>query len=228
MNPQDRPWINGQRLAASMNNASFQLPTKLSLLEATFMGEINGVYTTDFPDQPPAKFDYTNVSNSLNTTLLTTVKSTRVRKVKFNSTVEIVFQNTALIGAENHPMHLHGFNFYVLAQGFGNYNPLVDPGKFNLFSPQQRNTIAVPAGGWAAIRFRADNPVVENGRTPSTKLPPPPADLPKCELSTHSGVEIPYLLILKIFISSLVCYGVMRTCFVLTRARSGYKRVVHQ
>ncbi|VFQ60496.1 unnamed protein product [Cuscuta campestris] len=192
--------INGQRLAASMNNASFQLPTKLSLLEATFMGEVNGVYTTDFPDQPPAKFDYTNVTNTLNATLRTTVKSTRVRKVKFNSTVEIVFQNTALIGAENHPMHLHGFNFYVLAQGFGNYNPLVDPGKFNLFSPQQRNTIAVPSGGWAAIRFRADNPgvwllhchldvhlswglstaiVVENGRTPSTKLPPPPADLPK-------------------------------------------------
>ncbi|KAM3363329.1 laccase-7-like isoform X2 [Capsicum galapagoense] len=191
---------NGQRFAASMNNASFQLPTKMSMLEA-FFNNVPGIYTTDFPDQPSLKFDYTNPNNSFNPAIIMTTKSTKVKKLKFNATVEIVMQNTALIGVENHPIHLHGFNFHVLAQGFGNYNPTIDSKKFNLVNPQERNTIAVPVGGWAVVRFRANNPgvwlmhchlevhlpwglatafVVENGPTPSTKLPPPPPDLPKC------------------------------------------------
>ncbi|KAL0338240.1 UNVERIFIED_CONTAM: Laccase-7 [Sesamum angustifolium] len=190
----------GLKLAASMNNASFQLPTKLSMLEA-FFRNVDGIYTTDFPDTPPLQFDYTNASNSFNQALLITTKSTKVKKVKFNATVEVVLQNTALIGVESHPIHLHGFNFYVLAQGFGNYNPAIDAEKFNFVNPQARNTIAVPVGGWAVIRFRANNPgvwiihchldvhlpwglatafVVENGPTPETSLPPPPPDFPKC------------------------------------------------
>ncbi|KAK1354629.1 Laccase [Heracleum sosnowskyi] len=191
---------NGLRFAASMNNESFEFPTKLSMLEA-FFNNVDGIYTTDFPNQPPFVFDYTNASNSFNPNLLITTKSTKVTKLKFNSTVEIVLQNTALISIENHPIHLHGFNFYVLAQGFGNYDSVNDSKKFNLVNPQERNTIAVPVGGWAVIRFRANNPgvwlihchldvhmpwglatafVVENGPTPSSTLPPPPADLPKC------------------------------------------------
>ncbi|KAK4480996.1 hypothetical protein RD792_011864 [Penstemon davidsonii] len=190
----------GLKFAASMNNASFQFPTKLSMLEA-FFRNVGGVYTTDFPNAPPVQFDYTNANNSMNRALLVTTKSTKVKKVKFNATVEMVMQNTALIGIENHPIHLHGFNFYVLAQGFGNYNPAVDSNKFNFVNPQERNTIAVPVGGWAVVRFRANNPgvwlmhchldvhlpwglatafVVEDGPTPSTRLPPPPPDFPKC------------------------------------------------
>ncbi|KAM0027780.1 putative laccase [Helianthus debilis subsp. tardiflorus] len=192
--------IFGQRMSASMNNHSFAPPTSISLLEALFRN-VSGVYTTDFPDQPPLVFDYVNVNNSFNQTLLMTPKLTSVKKLKFNATVQLVFQNTALVGIENHPMHLHGFNFYVLAQGFGNYNPVNDSKKFNLVNPQERNTLGVPVGGWAAIRFRANNPgvwfihchldvhlpwglatafVVENGGTPESTLPPPPADFPKC------------------------------------------------
>ncbi|KAD3066377.1 hypothetical protein R6Q59_019446 [Mikania micrantha] len=192
--------IFGQRLAASMNNHSFVLPPRISLLEAYFRN-VSGVYTTDFPDQPPMVFDYTNLNNSFNQSLLMTPKVTSVKKIKFNSTVQIVFQNTALIGVENHPMHLHGFNFYVLAQGFGNYDPTNDPRKFNLVNPQERNTLGVPVGGWAVVRFRANNPgmwfihchlevhlpwglgtvfLVENGGTPESTLPPPPADFPQC------------------------------------------------
>ncbi|XP_022857077.1 laccase-7-like, partial [Olea europaea var. sylvestris] len=190
----------GQRFAASMNNVSFQFPNKLSMLEA-FFNNVGGVYTTDFPSTPPVRFDYTNPNNSLNRAIIMTTKSTKVKKVKYNSTVEIVMQNTALIGIENHPIHLHGFNFYVLAQGFGNFNRTMDSKKFNFVNPQERNTIGVPVGGWAVVRFRANNPgvwlmhchldvhlpwglataiVVENGPTSSTRLPPPPPDLPKC------------------------------------------------
>ncbi|KAI3750432.1 hypothetical protein L2E82_21068 [Cichorium intybus] len=191
----------GQRMAASMNNHSFILPTTISIMEAYFRN-VSGVYTTDFPNQPPFQFDYTNPINSLsNQSFLTTPKLTSVKQVKFNSTVQIVFQNTALVGIENHPMHLHGFNFYILAQGFGNYDPVNDPSKFNFVNPQERNTLGVPVGGWAVIRFRANNPgvwfihchldvhlpwglgtafLVENGGTPESTLPPPPADFPRC------------------------------------------------
>ncbi|KAJ4704540.1 Laccase [Melia azedarach] len=191
---------NGQRFSASMNNHSFQFPTSLSILQAFFFN-VGGVYTPDFPNNPPIKFDYTNQNNSNNASLLFAPKSTSVKKLKFNSTVQMILQNTALLALENHPMHLHGFDFHVLAQGFGNYNPKTDSKKFNFVNPQRRNTIAVPVGGWAVIRFRANNPgvwimhchldvhlpwglatafVVENGPTPSTRLPPPPADLPQC------------------------------------------------
>ncbi|KAG4152511.1 hypothetical protein ERO13_D04G126600v2 [Gossypium hirsutum] len=190
----------GAALSASMNNVSFVSPTSLSLLQAFFFN-VGGVYTTDFPANPPVQFDYTNPSINLDPPLLFAPKGTRITKVKFNSTVEMVMQNTAIIGVENHPMHLHGFDFHVLAQGFGNFNPATDTPKYNLVNPQMRNTVSVPVGGWAVIRFVANNPgvwfmhchfdghmaiglstafIVENGPTPDTTLPPPPTDLPQC------------------------------------------------
>ncbi|KAK8994677.1 hypothetical protein V6N11_045751 [Hibiscus sabdariffa] len=187
------------KLSASMNNESFVKPTSFSLLQA-FYYNINGFYTTDFPSKPAIEFNYTNDAiNKL--PIQFAPKSTKITKLKFNTTVEIIFQNTNIIGPENHPMHLHGFNFHVLAQGFGNYNPATDRQKLNLINPQIRNTIGVPVGGWAVIRFVANNPgvwllhchldmhlavglatafLVENGPTPETTLPPPPADLPQC------------------------------------------------
>ncbi|XP_061339642.1 laccase-7-like [Gastrolobium bilobum] len=194
---------NGLRFSASMNNESFVLPRGrgFSILEAFFRNK-NGVYTKDFPNKPPIVFDYTNPAiNNLNPSLAFAPKSTKVKTLKFNSTVEIVLQNTAILAVESHPMHIHGFNFHVLAQGFGNYNSTRDKPKFNLVNPQMRNTIAVPVGGWAVIRFKANNPgvwfmhchldvhlpwgfamafEVKNGPTASSTLPPPPADFPKC------------------------------------------------
>ncbi|GAB2231774.1 hypothetical protein Droror1_Dr00010786 [Drosera rotundifolia] len=190
----------GQVFASSISNFSFQFPTKLSMLQAHF-NKIKGIYNATLPNQPLASFDYTNTSNSLNQKLVFTSKSTTVKQVKYNTSLQIVLQGTALVGVENHPMHIHGFNFHVLAQGFGNYNHSTDPSKFNLVNPQLRNTIGVPVGGWAVIRFRANNPgvwlmhchldehlstglstaiIVDNGGTPSSTLPPPPSDLPKC------------------------------------------------
>uniref|UniRef100_A0A453BRG3 Plastocyanin-like domain-containing protein n=1 Tax=Aegilops tauschii subsp. strangulata TaxID=200361 RepID=A0A453BRG3_AEGTS len=142
----------------SMNNVSFQLPKAMSLLEARMRGNADGVYTRDFPDRPPVMFDFTNGSMSSNRSVMLTSKGTRVRRLRFNTTVEVVLQNTAILGSENHPLHLHGFNFYVLAQGAGNFNARTAVRSYNLVNPQQRNTVAVPAGGWAVIRFTADNP----------------------------------------------------------------------
>lgn len=189
-----------QRLAASISNFSLEFPTKMSMLEAHF-NNVNGIYNATFPDIPLVKYNYTDPAITLNQSLLTTSKSTTLKRLKYNSTVEIVFQDTALLGTENHPMHIHGLNFHVVGQGFGNFDTKEDRKKFNLVDPQFRNTIGVPVGGWAAIRFRADNPgvwllhchldvhlawglgmalVIENGGTPSSTVPAPPADLPKC------------------------------------------------
>ncbi|XP_061356458.1 laccase-7-like [Gastrolobium bilobum] len=193
---------NKNKFSASMNNQSFVFPKArgYSTLEAFFYN-LSGVYTANFPDYPPNLFDFTNYSLLIDYKVMFARKSTMTKKLKFNSTVEIVFQDTALIHVINHPMHIHGYSFHVLAQGFGNFNYATDKTKYNLINPQFRNTIAVPAGGWAVIRFQANNPgiwfvhchvdehmewgldmalEVENGPTPSTSVPPPPPDLPKC------------------------------------------------
>jgi laccase len=83
------------------------------------------------------------------TTGLATSLGTRLSKVAYN-----------LLSVESHPFHLHGYNFFVVGRGLGNFDPAKDPAKYNLVDPPERNTVGVPAGGWTAIRFRADNPGV--------------------------------------------------------------------
>ncbi|KAM3204900.1 Laccase-22 [Capsicum chinense] len=186
---------NGSRVVASINNVTFTMPT-VALLQAHFFG-IKGVYTTDFPPNPPFKFNYTGTLP----TNLATISGTKVYRLPYNATVQLVLQDTGIISPENHPIHLHGFNFFAVGKGVGNFNPKTDPNNFNLVDPVERNTIGVPSGGWVAIRFRADNPgvwfmhchleihttwglkmafLVDNGKGPNESLLPPPKDLPKC------------------------------------------------
>lgn len=186
---------NGARVVADINNVSFVMPT-ISLLQAHFFN-ISGVFTDDFPGNPPTKYNYTGTQP----TSLGTMSGTRLYRLAYNQTVQIVLQDTGMIAPENHPLHLHGFNFFEVGRGLGNFNPKKDPKNFNLVDPVERNTVAVPSGGWTAIRFRADNPgvwfmhchlevhttwglkmafVVDNGKGPNESLLPPPSDLPKC------------------------------------------------
>ncbi|KAL6269449.1 hypothetical protein ACE6H2_026360 [Prunus campanulata] len=64
------------------------------------------------------------------------------------------------LGCTNHPIHLHGFSFYIVGLGFGNFDNDKDPLNYSLIDPPLRNTVTVPISGWAAIRFYADNPVL--------------------------------------------------------------------
>ncbi|XP_073149999.1 laccase-17-like [Henckelia pumila] len=187
---------NGTRLAASVSNISFIQPTT-ALLQAHFTGQSSGVYSPDFPFSPLHWFNYTG--NPPNNTMVS--NGTKLMVLKYNTSVELVMQDTSILAAESHPLHLHGFNFFVVGQGFGNYDPKNDPKSFNLVDPVERNTVGVPAGGWVAIRFLADNPgvwfmhchlevhtswglkmawLVLDGKLPNQKLLPPPLDLPKC------------------------------------------------
>lgn len=144
---------NGTQLTASLNNITFVMP-KIGLLQAHYFN-ISGVFRTDFPDRPPVPFNYTGAPLTAN---LGTSLGTRLSKVAFNSTIELVLQDTNLLTVESHPFHLHGYNFFVVGSGIGNFDPKKDPAKFNLVDPPERNTVGVPTGGWTAIRFRADNP----------------------------------------------------------------------
>ncbi|KAG6476282.1 hypothetical protein ZIOFF_065521 [Zingiber officinale] len=145
---------NDTMFAAAINNVSFVTPAT-ALLQAHYFGQSRGVYTQDFPAFPAAPFDYTGEPPSNDMAL---GNGTRLAVLPFNTSVEVVMQDTNILVAESHPLHLHGFNFFVVGQGPGNFDPANDPASFNLVDPVERNTVAVPAGGWVAIRFLADNP----------------------------------------------------------------------
>ncbi|XP_055830521.1 laccase-4-like [Solanum dulcamara] len=185
----------GFRIVAAINNVTFVMPS-MSLLNAHFLNK-SGVFSDDFPGNPQNAFDYTGIPPEN----LRTMEGTRLYRLEYNSNVQLILQDTGLLSPENHPMHLHGFNFFVVGRGRGNFDPNEDYKKFNLVDPVERNTINAPSGGWVAIRFRANNPgvwflhchlevhttwglkmafVVDNGNGPSESLLPPPKDLPKC------------------------------------------------
>lgn len=66
--------------------------------------------------------------------------------------VYIVIQTT--LGVP-HPIHLHGHDFFVLAQGSGAYSDSVD---LTLINPPRRDTAMLPASGYLVIAFETDNP----------------------------------------------------------------------
>ncbi|GAA0147628.1 oxidase [Lithospermum erythrorhizon] len=188
---------NGTKFAASINNVSFVIPTT-ALLQAHFSGQSSGVYKPNFPFSPSHWFNFTGTTPPNNTMVN---NDTRLMVLNFNASVELVIQDTNILGAESHPLHLHGFNFFVVGQGFGNFDNNNDPKNFNLVDPVERNTVGVPPGGWVGIRFFADNPgvwfmhchlevhtswglkmawLVLDGKLPNQKLLPPPSDLPMC------------------------------------------------
>ncbi|XP_015967804.1 laccase-15 [Arachis duranensis] len=188
---------NGTRLAASMNNISFELPN-ISILDAYYY-YLNGVYSNNFPSFPPLVFNFT--AEYLPMILEIPKRRTMARVIEYDSTVEIVFQGTNLVAGIDHPMHIHGTSFYIVGRGFGNFDEYEDPKTYNLIDPPLRNTVLVPINGWATIRYRAGNPgvwfvhchlerhltwgmetvfIVKNGEGCDESLLPPPPDLPPC------------------------------------------------
>ncbi|CAI9116406.1 OLC1v1017542C3 [Oldenlandia corymbosa var. corymbosa] len=144
----------GRRFAASVSNISFVDP-KIDLLQA-YYGRVRGIYRDQFPSFPPLRFNFTGTNLSASLQLPT--RATKLRVLKYNDNVEIVYQNTNLLNGIDHPMHLHGHSFYVVGSGFGNFDPINDPLTYNLVDPPHINTIAVPRNGWTTIRFKANNP----------------------------------------------------------------------
>ncbi|XP_010062030.2 putative laccase-9 [Eucalyptus grandis] len=196
--PNDSCYFGDTKIATTLNNISWEDPS-VDVLQAYYRN-ISGVYTTDFPDLPPVLYNFTG--DDLSTSLAEAAAGTSVKVLNYNETVEIVFQGTNLLeGSENHPMHMHGYSFYVVGVGLGNFNNETDPEKYNLVDPPKVNTFGVPKRGWVAIRFRASNPgvwywhchidrhmswgmntafIVKNGDTEETSMRPPPSYMPPC------------------------------------------------
>ena len=141
----------GVRMGAGVSNYGFVHPTSSSILQALY-NNIPGVYEADFPDVPEVQYNYT--SNFTNFAQM----ATKVKVLEYGANVQLILQDTGTLFFEGHPMHLHGQNFFVVGYGVGTYNAATDPAKFNLVDPPSVNTVAVPFGGWTAIRFQANNP----------------------------------------------------------------------
>ncbi|BBN06344.1 laccase [Marchantia polymorpha subsp. ruderalis] len=186
------------RAAGEVNNITFVLP-KIDLLQAYYFG-IEGVYTTDFPDFPESPFFYTS-PDSPPTAQQISKLGTRVSVLEYGTVLDLVLQGTMVFAFESHPFHLHGYHFYVLGRGQGDWDPINSPSTLNYYNPPHRFTVDVPSRGWVAIRFAATNPgvwflhchlekhtswgmqmafIVKNGVGPDQTLPPPPPRLTAC------------------------------------------------
>ncbi|KAL7182105.1 hypothetical protein ACSBR1_040925 [Camellia fascicularis] len=86
------------------------------MLQSHFFGLSSGVYSSYFPANPPFVFNY--AGSPPNNTMVSNGPKALV--LGFNTSVELILQDMSILGAESHPLHLHGFNFFVVGQGFGN------------------------------------------------------------------------------------------------------------
>jgi laccase len=185
------------KIMGQIQNITFDDPVHTSILQAYASGE-NGVYTADFPNRPPSL----DISlTSADPHYFNGSRGTRVKMLNFGDTVRIVFQNVFDAGILDHPVHLHGHDFYVIGRGYGLYDPAKDPESFNLVNPPAYNTFPVPNAGWLALQFHANNPgvwllhchfdrhrswgmqmvfITKNGRSKAQSLLGPNHPLPKC------------------------------------------------
>ncbi|XP_062160107.1 laccase-21-like isoform X2 [Alnus glutinosa] len=198
---------NDSIIGTSMNNISWLNPST-DVLHAYYRN-ISGVFTRDFPDYPPSFYNFTGDEFSESIDL--TVQGTKVKVLNYGEVVEIVFQGTNVLkGSVNHPMHLHGYSFYVVGTGANNFDNETDPKGFNLVDPPEVNTFGVPKKGWLAIRFVANNPgvwfwhchldrhmswgmntvfIVKNGATTESSIRQPPVYMPSCKVPLNYWIQ---------------------------------------
>ncbi|CAL4983144.1 unnamed protein product [Urochloa decumbens] len=177
--------------------------TSTPLLEAHYYhtGSLNK--TKELPDRPPVLYNFTDRAlipfGPKEKRLEPTTKEMLVRRFRHGAVVEMVFQSSAMLQGDSNPMHLHGHEMIIVAQGLGNYDAAKDVARYNLLNPPAKNTVLVPNLGWIAVRFVANNPgvwfmhchyefhlsmgmaavfIVEDGPTVDTSLPPPPEGFP--------------------------------------------------
>jgi len=131
---------------------------------------------------------------------------THILKVKLNSIVELVLVDRGVTFNANHPFHLHGANFRIMAMEHlaDSIEPWIvkdrdDQGliRRKRFHAPIKDSVTVPDGGYTILRFRANNPgfwffhchitfhveigmglIFQVGET--SEMPRPPVNFPKC------------------------------------------------
>lgn len=137
-------------------------------------------------------------------------------KVSLGDVVELVIVDEGVPWNANHPTHLHGHSFRVVAMDrLGDQTSLhkvktMDQRgdiKRNLHSAVLKDTVTVPDGGYAILRFHANNPgawllhchveyhaeigmglVIQVGEPADFPLPPP--HFPKCGSFDYSDLDL--------------------------------------
>jgi len=145
---------------AGLSPGHFVRVLDLAVQSNNYENQFEGNYTQfAFPQVPPMLFGR-DVLHENTVTL----------RVEHEEYVELILQQ---VDRAAHPFHLHGHKFEVLSVGYPEFDvdcsimwcqePWYRP---ELHSNQLANprvailkdTVFIPAGGWAVIRFRADNP----------------------------------------------------------------------
>ncbi|PVD33733.1 hypothetical protein C0Q70_04993 [Pomacea canaliculata] len=132
---------------------------------------------------------------------------THLLRVHLNQVVELIVFHEGRVFSENgHSIHLHGHSFHLLGLGKigsslsrADLENLENNGHLrrNFIQPPVRDTVNVPDGGYAILRFKANNPgywffhchtdshlqqgmalLIQVGD--HSNLPPLPADFPRC------------------------------------------------
>lgn len=82
-----------------------------------------------------------------------------VKWIERGTTVDWLFVNE---GSFTHPLHYHGYKFYLLGSEYGSAkNPAVfnrATARLNYDTPPMRDTVDLPSHGWTLLRWVADNP----------------------------------------------------------------------
>ncbi|KAL6260451.1 hypothetical protein P5V15_007976 [Pogonomyrmex californicus] len=131
---------------------------------------------------------------------------THVLQVKLNSVVELILIDEGVPYDANHPFHLHGYQFRVVAmERIGPNTTAAEVRELDrqglihrkLARAPLKDTVTVPDGGYTIVRFYADNPGywlfhchiefhAEIGMSlifkvgENEEMPPVPRDFPKC------------------------------------------------
>ncbi|CAE6443593.1 unnamed protein product [Rhizoctonia solani] len=90
-----------------------------------------------------------------------TVNASNVASVVYDSAgaVDLIINN--LDTAIDHPYHMHGMTFWIIAEGSGSLSlEEAESVSYNTTNPIRRDTHIIPASSWAVLRFEANNPGV--------------------------------------------------------------------
>ncbi len=155
--------IRAYRLARGFLNSSSWRPNVRS---PTVLRAVNGLSMVNTSFTASQSSEANNQMAFVNNAAFDTSRELTIQTVGVQ-TIDILVSN---FDDGNHPLHLHGYKYFVLAQGQGyppltyvgadinpqNLAPLYD--SLDLSNPLRRDTASVEAFGWILLRVVADNP----------------------------------------------------------------------
>jgi FtsP/CotA-like multicopper oxidase with cupredoxin domain len=113
--------------------------------ENLFRWKMNGTSMQVYWDNPTLLQIWNNDTSFTNT-------SGVVHLPRANEWSYVVIETTLTVP---HPIHLHGHDFFILAQGTGTYS---SSDITTLTNPPRRDTAVLPSSGYLVVAFKTDNP----------------------------------------------------------------------